>query len=72
MFFGSTTFAQAPFSDIGSSTVSPIVILSGNRLNISIGNITTLPEQLIGVTGQQFSVGRYNYKHKFTNTRTSS
>ena len=56
MFFGSTTFAQAPFSDIGSSTVSPIVILSGNGLNISIGNITTLPEQLIGVTGQQFSV----------------
>ena len=56
MFFGTTTFAQAPFSDVGSSIVSPIVILSGNRLNISIGNITTLPEQLIGVTGQQFSV----------------
>jgi hypothetical protein len=56
MFFGTTTFAQAPFSDIGSSIVSPIVILSGNGLNISIGNIATLPEQLIGVTGQQFSV----------------
>ena len=56
MFFGTTTFAQAPFSDVGSSIVSPIVILSGNGLNISIGNITTLPEQLIGVTGQQFSV----------------
>lgn len=56
MFFGTTTFAQAPFSDVGSSIVSPIVILSGNRLNISIGNITTLPEQLIGATGQQFSV----------------
>ena len=56
MFFGTTTFAQAPFSDVGSSIVSPIVILSGNRLNISIGNITTLPEQLIGATGQQFNV----------------
>jgi len=56
MFFGTTTFAQAPFSDVGSSIVSPIVILSGNGLNISIGSIATLPDQLIGVTGQQFSV----------------
>ena len=56
MFFGTTTFAQAPFSDVGSSIVSPIVILSGNRLNISIGSIATLPDQLIGVTGQQFNV----------------
>jgi len=56
MFFGTTTFAQAPFSDVGSSIVSPIVILSGNGLNISIGNITTLPEQLIGVTVLQLTL----------------
>ena len=56
MFFGTTTFAQTTFSDIGSSTVSPIVIVSGNRLNISIGNITPIPNQLIVPTGVQFSL----------------
>ena len=56
MFFGTTTFAQTTFSDIGSSTVSPIVIVSGNRLNISIGNIATIPNQLIVPTGVQFNV----------------
>tara|TARA_R100001163_G_C5007204_1_gene154328 strand:- start:474 stop:728 length:255 start_codon:yes stop_codon:yes gene_type:complete len=56
MFFGNTTFAQTTFSDIGSSTVSPVVIVSGNRLNISIGNIAPIPNQLIVPTGQQFNV----------------
>ena len=56
MFFGTTTFAQTTFSDIGSSTVSPTVIVSGNRLNISIGNIETIPNQLIVPTGVQFSL----------------
>ena len=56
MFFGTTTFAQTTFSDIGSSTVSPVVIVSGNRLNISIGNIAPIPNQLIVPTGVQFNV----------------
>jgi len=56
MFFGTTTFAQTTFSDIGSSTVSPTVIVSGNRLNISIGNIAPIPNQLIVPTGVQFSL----------------
>ena len=56
MFFGTTTFAQTTFSDIGSSTVSPTVIVSGNRLNISIGNIATIPNQLIVPTGVQFNL----------------
>jgi len=56
MFFGTTTFAQTTFSDIGSSQVSPTVIVSGNRLNISIGNIATIPDVLIVPTGQQFNV----------------
>ena len=56
MFFGTTTFAQTTFSDIGSSTVSPVVIVSGNRLNISIGNISPIPNQLIVPTGQQLNV----------------
>jgi hypothetical protein len=56
MFFGTTTFPQTTFSDIGSSTDSPIVIVSGNRLNISIGNIAPIPNQLIVPTGVQFSL----------------
>ena len=56
MFFGTTTFAQTTFSDIGSSTVSPTVIVSGNRLNIAIGNIGPIPNQLIVPTGVQFSL----------------
>jgi len=47
MFFGTTTFAQTTFSDIGSSQVSPVVIVSGNRFNTTIGNIGPLPTQLI-------------------------
>ncbi len=56
MFFGTTTFAQTTFSDIGSSTVSPIVIVSGNQLNIAIGNIGPIPDVLIGLTGVQFNL----------------
>ena len=56
MFFGTTTFAQTTFSDIGSSQVSPIVIVSGNRLNISIVNIGPIPDVLIVPTGQQLNV----------------
>jgi len=56
MFFGTTTFAQTTFSDIGSSTVSPVVIVSGNRFNITIGNIGPIPDVLIVPTGQQLNV----------------
>ena len=56
MFFGTTTFAQTTFSDIGSSTVSPVVIVSGNRFNITIGNIGPIPNQLIVPTGIQLNV----------------
>jgi hypothetical protein len=56
MFFGTTTFAQTTFSDIGSSQVGPIVIPTGTQLNISIGNIATIPDVLIVPTGQQFNV----------------
>ena len=48
MFFGTTTFAQTTFSDIGSSQVSPVVIVSGN--------IGPIPNVLIVPTGVQFSL----------------
>ena len=56
MFFGTTTFAQTTFSDIGNNQVSPTVIVSGNRFNITIGNIGAIPDVLIVPTGQQLNV----------------
>ena len=56
MFFGSTTFSQAPFSDVGSNVISPIVIVSGNRINVANGTIATIPAQKIGPTGFQINV----------------
>jgi hypothetical protein len=56
MFFGTTTFAQTTFSDIGSSQVSPIVVVSGNQLNIAIGNLGPIPDVLIVPTGLQLNV----------------
>lgn len=56
MFFGSTTFAQAPFSDVGSNVISPIVIPTGSRLNVANGTIATIPAQKIGPTGFQINV----------------
>ena len=56
MFFGSTTFAQAPFSDVGSNIVSPIVVVSGNQINVANGIIATIPAQKIGATGFQINV----------------
>ena len=55
MFFGATTFAQAPFSDVGSNVISPIVIISGNRLNVSTGTVT-ITDQKIGANGFQINV----------------
>jgi len=56
MFFGTTTFAQSTFSDVGNNQVNPIVIVSGNQLNIAIGNIGPIPDVLIVPTGQQLNV----------------
>ena len=56
MFFGTTTFVQTTFSDIGNNTVSPVVIPTGTQLNIAIGNISPIPNVLIVPTGVQFSL----------------
>ena len=56
MFFGATTFAQAPFSDVGSNIISPIVTPSGIRLNVANGTFATIPDPKIGPTGFQLNV----------------
>ena len=56
MFFGATTFAQAPFSDVGSNVISPIVIVSGNQINVANGTIATIPDVKIVPTGFQINL----------------
>jgi len=52
MFFGATTFAGDAFAGLGS--FGNIANVTGNNLNISIGNTTTA--SVHPVTGSQISV----------------
>ena len=56
MFFGSTTFAQAPFSDVGTNIISPVVVPVGSQLSVAIGNLGPIPDVLIVPTGLQLNV----------------
>jgi len=56
MFFGSTSFSQSAFADVGTNVVSPIVIPLGSQLNVSIGNIGPIPDVLIVPTGVQLNL----------------
>ena len=54
MLFGSTSFSAAPFSSPfiqGSS-----VLVTGNRLNISVGNTTIAFPTTVTVTGNQINL----------------
>ena len=51
MFFGTTTFAQSTFSDVGNNQVNPIVVVAGSQINVAIGNIGPIPDVLIVPTG---------------------
>ena len=54
MLFGSTSFSAAPFSSPfiqGSS-----VLVTGNRLNISIGNATVVFPITVPITGNQINL----------------
>ena len=52
MFFGATTFAGDAFAGLG--TFGNVVNVTGNPLNINIGNVTTAMK--VPVTGNQFTV----------------
>ena len=56
MFFGSTSFSQSAFSDVGTSITNSLVIPVGSQLNVSIGNIGPIPDVLIVPTGVQFNL----------------
>lgn len=54
MLFGSTSFSAAPFSSqyVQDSTI----LLTGNRLNITIGNTTVSIVKVVPVTGNQINL----------------
>ena len=56
MFFGTTTFAQTTFSDIGVLGNRAVVVPTGSQLNITIGNLGPIPDVLIVPSGLQLNV----------------
>jgi hypothetical protein len=54
MFFGSTTFASAPFSDIGIANA--LVDVTGSQVNTSVGNVTIVGDALILPNGNQYNL----------------
>lgn len=56
MFFGSTSFSQSAFSDVGVLGNRAVVIPTGSQLNISIGNLGPIPDVLIVPTGVQLNL----------------
>jgi hypothetical protein len=56
MFFGSTSFSQSAFSDVGVLGNRAVVVPNGSRINISIGNLGPIPDVLIVPTGTQLNL----------------
>jgi len=54
MFFGATPFATTTFAGLGSQNA--IILASGNRLNVSIGNATAGIKFPAVVTGNRFNL----------------
>jgi hypothetical protein len=54
MFFGAQSFSSAPFASqyVQNSTI----LLTGNRLNITIGNTTVSIIKIVPVTGNQINL----------------
>ena len=56
MFFGSTSFSQSAFSDVGVLGNRAVVIPTGSQVNVAIGNLGPIPDVLIVPTGVQFNL----------------
>ena len=54
MFFGATPFSATTFAGVGAQNA--IILATGNRLNVSIGNATAGIEFPAVVTGNRFNV----------------
>ena len=56
MFFGSTSFSQSAFADVGTNITNSVVIPLGSQVNVAIGNLGPIPDVLIVPTGLQLNV----------------
>ena len=54
MFFGTTTFSTAPFSDIGIANA--LVDVTGSRINTSIGNVVVVGNSLVLPNGNRYNL----------------
>ena len=54
MFFGATPFSATTFAGVGAQNA--IILATGNRLNVSIGNATAGIKFPAVVTGNRFNV----------------
>ena len=54
MLFGAQSFSSAPFSS--QYVLDSTVLLTGNQLNLSIGNTTVAIVKVVPVTGNQINL----------------
>ena len=54
MFFGSTSFSATSFADAGE--INAIAVVTGNRLNIYIGNTSIAFPVTVAVLGNRFNL----------------
>jgi len=54
MFFGATSFSASPFADAGE--INALVVVTGNKINITIGNTTIAFPITVPVTGNRFNL----------------
>ena len=54
MFFGATSFSASPFADAGE--INALVVVTGNKINITIGNTTIAFPITVPVTGNQINL----------------
>ena len=59
MYFGATAFSAAPFSDVGFNP-NAYVNVTGQRLNVNIGNITITGQSILSVTGNRVNLSTGN------------
>ena len=54
MFFGTTSFAAAPFAGVGITNI--VVNATGSQINVAIGNTTINIVTTVPVTGNKFNL----------------
>ena len=54
MLFGATPFAATTFAGVGAQNI--VLSVTGNRLNVAIGNATSAIEYPVAVTGVRFNL----------------